>query len=120
CSQPLPTVASQSAQFEDEQPVIVHVPLPHEVFALASPWHGWFWPLLAQPPQFCTVCRSTSQPLSCAPSQSAKPESQLPTLHVSVPGSQLVDAVLPSALSQFIPHVPQFLTVFSGVSQPLR
>jgi hypothetical protein len=64
------TVASQFAQLDELQLLITQLPVEHDVFAFDRPWHGWFWPLFAHPPQFCTLRRSASQPVLAVPSQS--------------------------------------------------
>ncbi len=60
------------------------------------------------------VCVLTSQPFAATASQFANPAPQAPSVHVPVAHDS---AAL--ARSQAVPHVPQFVSVVSDVSQPL-
>jgi hypothetical protein len=66
-------------------------------------------------PQFVAeVLRSVSQPLLSLPSQLPQPLLQEAIWHVPV--EQVAVAL---AREQVTPHAPQFMSVLSGVSQPL-
>jgi hypothetical protein len=88
--------------------VIVHVPLAHDSEAFGR-LHG-----VPQPPQFMRVVIGVSQPSALAMLQSANPGLQPESWQVPV--AQLSPA---PGRSQIMPHAPQFVSVLSGVSQPL-
>lgn len=79
---------------------------------LGVPWfvlHPWL-----HPPQFDTfVFRLISHPLLATPSQFAKP-----LLHDTIWQLPVAHEVVAFASAHAVPHPPQFVFVFSGVSQP--
>jgi hypothetical protein len=65
-------------------------------------------------PQFVSVLSGASQPLLATPSQLPKPALQLAIAQVPVPQVEVAFARLHAT-----PQPPQFVSVFSAVSQPL-
>ena len=90
------------------QVVSVQVPVAHDSLAFAR-LHG-----TPQPPQLVRVLSGISQPLPGVSSQSSQPLSQVVTWQVPV--AQLG---VPCAVLHERPHMPQFTSVLSSVSQPL-
>jgi hypothetical protein len=90
------------------QVVSVHVPVAQDSLAFAR-LQG-----TPQPPQLVRVFSGVSHPLPGASSQSSQPLSQVVTWQLPV--AQLG---VPCAVLHERPHMPQFVSVLSCVSQPL-
>lgn len=106
-SQPLAATPSQSAKSERVQLTTRQAPVEHSPIAFAGA-HG-----APQAPQSALVVVLVSQPLIGLPSQSARRGSHEPTRQVP-----LEQSPMPNAGLQVLPHAPQWVSVFSGVSQP--
>jgi hypothetical protein len=65
-------------------------------------------------PQLLALSRGVSQPLAGFPSQSPKPALQVAITHVPA-----AHATVAFASTHALPHIPQLLALFNGVSQPL-
>ena len=99
-SQPFVLLPSQLANVPTHE-VISHVPVLHEVFALA------YAHVTPHPPQLLFVRRLVSQPLAYKPSQSANP-----VLHERIVQLPLVQLGVPFATKHAMPHPPQLFTSF--------
>jgi hypothetical protein len=105
-SQPLDAAASQ-LPYPAVHADTWHVPVAHVAVALGR-LHAW-----PQAPQFVSVARSVSQPLTPSLSQFPQPAAQV---GVHTPERH---AVVPCAFAHAAPHAPQLDVVFSCSSQPL-
>ncbi len=106
-SQPFVLLPSQLANVPTHE-VISHVPVLHDVFALA------YAHVTPHPSQLLFVRRLVSRPLAYKPSPSANP-----VLHERIVQLPPMQVGVPLATKQATPHPPQLFTSFEiVVSQP--